>query len=192
MLLSAARLNAILLPLVFLIGVWVGQSWFSDQQSNGQDKPKGAEIWSKLEQRTPFTSKCEVIAKSEDSRMNHFSNRLGPDPTQDIPEDMIDVIASYNESLGESYTFQEESYSFQLGVALENSAIEPSPQSIENDISKSLEEAGISPEEIPSRIDDVMGMILENDQQTPEAYPCVSPDTAVPCTDGLQANGSFH
>jgi hypothetical protein len=191
MLLSAARLNAILLPLVFLIGVWVGQSWLNEQQSNGQDKPRGAEIWSKLEQRTPFAGKCEVIAKSEDSRMNHFSNRLGPD-TQDIPEDMIDVIASYNESLGESYTFQEESYSFQLGVALENSAIEPSPQSIENDISKSLEEAGIRPEEIPSRVDDVMGMILENDQQTPEAYPCVSPDTAVPCTDGLQTSSSFH
>lgn len=187
MLLSAARLNAILLPLVFLIGVWVGQSWFNEQQSNGQDKPRGAEIRSKLEQRTPFTGKCEIIAKSEDSRMNHFSNRIDPDPTQDIPEDMIDVIASYNESLGESYTFQEESYSFQLGVALENSAIEPSLQSIENDISKSLVEAGVPPEEIPNRVDDVMGMILENDQQTPEAYPCVSPDTAVPCTDGLQA-----
>jgi energy-coupling factor transporter ATP-binding protein EcfA2 len=184
MLLSAARLNAILLPLVFLIGVWVGQSWLNEPQSNGQDKPRGAEIQSKLEQRTPFTGKCEVVAKSEDSRMNHFSNRLGPDPVQDIPEDMIDVIASYNKSLGESYSFQEESYSFQLGVVLENSAIEPSPQSIENDISKSLEEAGIPLEEIPSKVDDVMEMILENDQQTPEAYPCVSPDTAVSCTDG--------
>lgn len=192
MLLSAALRNIILLPLVFLLGVWIGQNWLNNQQSDDQEKPKGAEIRSKLEQRTPFTGECEGIAKSEDSRMNHFGNRLGRDPTQDFPDDMIDVIASYDESLSKSYSFQEESYSFQLGVALESSAIEPSPQSIENDISKSLEEAGIPPEEIPIAVEDVMGMILENDQQTPEAYPCISPDTGVPCTDGLQTSSSFH
>ncbi|MGJ0485419.1 MAG: hypothetical protein ACR65R_12965 [Methylomicrobium sp.] len=192
MLLSAALRNIILLSLVFLIGVWIGQNWLNNQQSDGQEKPKGAEIRSKLEQRTPFTNECEVIAKSEDSRMNHFSNSLDRDPTQDFPDDMIDVIASYNESLSESYSFQEESYSFQLGVALESSAIEPSPQLIENDISKSLEEAGIPPEKIPIAVEDMMGMILENDQQTPEAYPCISPDPGVPCTDGVQTSSSFH
>jgi hypothetical protein len=222
MLLSAAHRNVILLPLVFLIGVWVGQSRLIDQQSDGQDNPRGAEIQSELEQRTPFTGGGEVLAKSEDNCIDHFGNKLGnasptaqknasgtaesvsaksdldnsavideqegdvsqqqltgiasgldpswenddSEPTQEF-SDMTDVLAPPDESWSESYSFLE-------GIALEGSAIEPSPQSIEEDIIRSLEEAGISPEEIPNRVENVMGMILQEDQQTPEAYPSIS------------------
>jgi hypothetical protein len=214
MLLSAARRNVILLPLVFLIGVWVGQSWLNDQQSDGRDNPRGAKIRSELEQRTLFTGGGEIPAKSEDSRMDHFGNRLGnASPTAQKPasgtaedqqagdvsqqqltgiasdldpswenddseltpefSDMTDVLAPSDENWSESYSFLE-------GVALEGPAIEPSPQFMEEDIIRSLEEAGISPEEIPSRVENVMGMILQEDQQTPEAYPSISADRDVP------------
>lgn len=211
---SAAHLNVILLPLVFLIGVWVGRSRLIDQQSVGQDNPRGAEIRSKLGQRTPFTGESEVLPKSEDSRKDHFGNRLdnasptaqksasgvaedqqagdvseqqftgiviGHDPSWENDDseptqeysDMADVRARSDESWSESYAFQE-------GVAPENSAIEPSPQSIENDIITSLEEAGISPEEIPGRVRNVMEMILQKGQQTSEAYPSISAYKDVP------------
>jgi hypothetical protein len=215
--LSAARRNVVLLPLVFLTGVWVGQSRVNDQQPDGRDNPKGAQIRSELEQRTPFTGGGQVLAKREDSCMDHFGNRLGnpsptaqqptssvaevaedqqardvsqqqlrgiasgldpswenddSEPTQEFPG-MTDVLAPSEESWSESLFFQE-------GVALESSAIEPSPQSIEDDIIRSLEEAGISPEEIPSRVENVMGMILQKDQQTPEAYPSISTDKDMP------------
>jgi hypothetical protein len=217
MLLSAARRNVILLPLAFLIGVWVGQSRLIDQQSDGQDDLRGAEIRSELEQRTPFTGGGEIPAKSEDCRMDHFGNAsptaqkpatgtaepvsaksdldnsavideqeedvsqqltgiasgLDPswgnddsEPTQEF-SDMTDVLAPPDESWSESYSFLE-------GVALEGTAIEPSPQSMAEDIIRSLEEAGISPEEIPSRVENVMEMILQEDQQTLEAYPSIS------------------
>ncbi|MGH8625576.1 MAG: hypothetical protein ACREYC_09980 [Gammaproteobacteria bacterium] len=71
------------------------------------------------------------------------------EPTQEF-SDMTDVLAPPHESWSESYSFLE-------GIALEGHAIEPSPQSMEEDIIRSLEEAGISPEEIPSRIENVMG-----------------------------------
>lgn len=217
MLLSAVRRNVILLPLVFLIGVWVGQSRPNDQQSDGRDNPRKANIRSELAQRTPFTGGGEVFAKSEDCRMDHFGNKLGnASPTAQQPaggiaevaedqqagdvsqqqltgktsgldpswenddsepthefSDMTDILAPSDESWSESYSFQE-------GVAPESPAIEPSPQSIEDDIIRSLEEAGIYPEEIPSRVENVMGMILQKDQQTPEAYPSISADRDVP------------
>ena len=213
MLLSAACRNVILLPLVFLIGVWVGQSQLNDQQSDGQDNPRGAEIRNELEQRTPFTGGGKVLAKSEDSCMDHFGNKLGnaspmaqkpaggvaenqqvgdisrqptgiassldpswenndSEPTQES-SDMTDVLAPSDESWSKSYSFQE-------GVAPESPAIEPSPQSIEYDITRSLEEAGISPEEIPSRVETVMGMISQKDQQTSATYPSISADREVP------------
>ena len=168
MLLSAAHRNVILLTLVFLIGVWVGQSRLIDQQSDGQDNPRGAEIQSELEQRTPFTGGGEVLAKSEDNCMDHFGNKLGnASPTAQKPASGTAVLAPPDECWSKSYSFLE-------GVALEGLAIEPSPQSMEEDIIRSLEEAGISPEEIPNRVENVMGMILQEDQQTPEAYPSIS------------------
>lgn len=184
MFLSAAPRNIILMPLVFLLGVWVGQSWLNDQQPAGQVRPEEAKIRSKSEQRTPFTGGGKITAKSEDSCMDRFGNSPGREPpAQDFSDDMTDMIASYNEGSSDS-SLQAESYSFHLSAALESSAAEPSPQSIENDIGKSLEEAGIAPEEIPGRVDDVMEMILQNDRQTPaEAYPDIPPDTDVSYTD---------
>lgn len=185
MLLSAAPRNIILLPLVFLLGVWVGQSWLNDQQPAGQVKPEEARIRSKSEQRTPFTGAGKITAKSEDNCPDRFGNSSGREPpAQDLSDDVADMIASYNKASSESSALQTESYSFHLNAALESTAAEPSPQSIENDIGKSLEEAGISPEEIPGRVDDVMEMILQNDRQTPaEAYPNIPPDTDIPYTD---------
>ncbi len=184
MLVSAAPRNIILLPLVFLLGVWVGQSWLNDRQPDGQDKNEEIETRSKSEQRTPFTGGGKITAKSEHSCPDRFDNNPGREPpAQDVSDDVADMIASYNEGSSES-ALQAESYSFHLNAALENSAAEPLPQSIENDIGKSLEEAGISPEEIPGRVDSVMEMILQNDRQTPaEAYPNIPPDTEVPYTD---------
>ncbi|WAK00970.1 hypothetical protein [Methylobacter sp. YRD-M1] len=184
MFLSAAPRHIIRLPLVFLLGVWVGQSWLNDRQPDGQDKSEEIKTWSKSEQRTPFTAGGKITAKSEDTCMDRSGNSPGREPpAQDFPDDRTDMIASYNEGSSES-SLQAESYSFHLSAALESSAAEPSPQSIENDIGKSLEEAGISPEEIPGRVDNMMEMILQNDQQTPaEAYPDIPPDTDVPGTD---------
>jgi len=67
MLMSAAHRNVILLPLVFLIGVGVGQSRLIDQQSEGQDKPRRTEIRSELEQRTSekLTSSTARISRRE-------------------------------------------------------------------------------------------------------------------------------
>jgi hypothetical protein len=184
MLLSAAPRNIILLPLVFLLGVWVGQGGLNDQQPAGQVRPEEARIRSKPEQRTPFAGGGKITAKSEDSCPDRFDNSPGREPpAQDFSDDVTDMFASYNEGSSEP-SLQAESYSFHLNAALESAAAEPSPQSIESDIGKSLEEAGISPEEIPGRVDDVMEMISQNDRQTPaEAYPNIPPDTAVPCTD---------
>lgn len=212
--LSAAHLNVILLPLVFVIGVWVGQSRLIDQESVGQDNPRGAEIRSKLEQRTPFTDESEILVKSQDNRKDGVGNGLGnasptaqksatgvaedqnagdvsgrqftgiasghdpswenddSDPTQEY-FDMTDVRDPSDESWSESYAFQQR-------VALENSVIEPSPQSIEADVIRSLEEAGTSPEDISSRVENVMGMILQEDQHKAEAYLSVSGDKDVP------------
>lgn len=190
MLLSAAHRNVILLPLVFLSGVWVGQSRLNDQKSDGQDNPRRAEIRSELERRA---SRVEDLAKSGDNKVNHFGNANATaqkpansiaksvsansdldnsDPSWENSEtepiqELSDILAPSDENGSESYSVQED-------VALESTTIEPSPQSIEDDIVRSLEEAGIPTEEIPGRVENVMGMILQENQQTPEAYPSIS------------------
>jgi hypothetical protein len=233
MLLSAAHRNVILLPLVFLIGVWVGKSWLIDQRSDTQNDRRGVEIRSELEQRTPFIGGDKVLAKSEDSRTAHFGNKLGnTNPTAQQPARRIAASGSANSARGsragsdkqageksgqqlaataskfdaseensgnepppglsgirEVFDPHEEissaSYAFQVESALQSPAIAPSLQSIEGDIIRSLAEAGVSPEEIPSRVGDVMEMILQGNQQTPEAYPSISAEaangTGAPC-----------
>lgn len=159
---SAAYRNLILLPLVFLIGVWVGQG-----------KPGKTEIRSELEQRT---SEKLTRGTAEDQQIGNVSRRQqhtsiahGLDPSWENSEskpinELSDMHAPSNENPSESY-------SSLIDAAQESTAIEPSPQSIEEDIIRSLEEAGIPPEEISNNVENLMEMILHENQQTPEAYP---------------------
>jgi len=175
MLMSAAHRNVILLPLVFLIGVGVGQSRLIDQQSEGQDKPRRTEIRSELEQRTSEKLTSGTAADQQEgdvSRQQLTSVASGLDPSLENSES--EPIQEFSDILAPSDENPSESYSFLIDAAKENTAIEPSPQSIEDDIIRSLEEAGIPSEEISNNADNLMGMILQEDQQTTEAYPNIS------------------
>lgn len=175
MLLSAAHRNVILLPLVFLIGVWVGQSQIIAQQSEGQDKPRRTEVRSELEQRTSEKLTSGTAADQQEgdvSRQHLTSVASGLDPSLEKSES--ESIQEFSDMLAPSDKNRSESYSFLIDAAQESTAIEPSPQSIEDDIIRSLEEAGIPPEEISNNVENLMGMILQEDQQPPEAYPRIS------------------
>ncbi|MDD5412603.1 MAG: hypothetical protein PHF31_14525 [Methylobacter sp.] len=158
---SAAYRNLILLPLVFLIGVWVGQG-----------KPGMTKIRSELEQRTS-EQLTRGIAEDQQagdvSRQQLASIVRALDPSWENSEskpinELSDMHVPSNENPSESY-------SSLIDAAQESTAIEPSPQSIEEDIIRSLEEAGIPSEEISNNVENLMEMILHENQQTPEAYP---------------------
>jgi len=174
LLMSAAYRNLILFPLVFLIGVWVGQNSLIDQQSEGQGKSGRTEFRSEeLEQRT---SEKLTRGTAKDQQAGDVSRQQqltsiasGLDPSWENSEsepfkELSDMLAQSNENPSESY-------SSLINAAQKNTAIEPSPQSIEDDIVRSLEEAGIPPEEITNNVENLMGMILHEDQQTSETYP---------------------
>lgn len=175
MFLPAAHRNVILLPLIFLIGVWIGQSRLIDWSSEEQASPKKSVIRSELEQRTSekHVSSTAVAEQQEaDLSLPLTNTATCPEPAIDHSEsepiyEFSDMLVPVDENTGESY-------SFLLDTAQEGTSIEPSPESITDDIIRSLEETGIPPEEVSNNVENLMGMILQVHQQTPEAYPSIS------------------
>jgi len=169
---SAAYRNLILFPLVFLIGVWVGQNSLIDQQSEGQGKSGRTEFRSELEQRTSEKLTRGTVKDQQAgdvSRQQLTSIASGLDPSWENSES--EPIKELSDMLAQSNENPSESYSSLIDAAQKNTAIEPSPQSLEDDIVRSLEEAGIPPDEITNNVENLMGMILHEDQQTSETYP---------------------
>jgi len=173
LLMSAAYRNLILFPLVFLIGVWVGQNSLIDQQSEGQGKSGRTEFRSELEQRTSekLTRGTVKDQQAGDVSLQQQLTSIASDLDPSWENSESEPIKELSDMLAQSNENPSESYSSLIDAAQKNTAIEPSPQSLEDDIIRSLEEAGIPPEEITNNVENLMGMILHEDQQTSETYP---------------------
>jgi hypothetical protein len=189
--LSSTQRHAILLPLTFLVGVWVGHGWLKDEQPHSRDDRRGSEIWGGQEQISPFASgnedRTQAGVSGEGRSLNKLDNSspITPKPSSsgaianrsegDLPVQQSNGTSAMADTGLPSDQKWSEAYSFEDGATPELSTTERSPQYMVNAISSLLEEAGIPSEEIQTSVENLMTM-LQNPEQTPEAYPGMAAD----------------
>jgi hypothetical protein len=180
---SAFHRNLILFALAFLTGVWVGQGRLISWQSEDWRSSKASEKQTSSHQShsadtfrtmpgnrgaTPQKRNGDKVDNSAESgKLKTVAHGF---PAASEAEDMASM-----QEIADGYKLTNENlhdtYSALVQEATDNIEIAPLPQSLEEDIVISLQDGGIPAREINDRVENIMGMITQADQQTPESYP---------------------